>query len=308
MSSCKCRCLGTVLAAALTTISMGAAVAAEAPFVALTTLQEPDLPEISGLAASRRWPGLYWAHNDSGGRAELHAFDRRGRMRARIAVVGAQAVDWEDLALFERDGRSWLAIADIGDNLAWRSAVTVYLLPEPDPSDLQVRVERRIDFRYPQGPRDAEALAVDVASGQLLILEKGPAPAGFYALPLDPPPEPTPGVPLLARRLADLRLPWPQALPAVTPLGAAQGRVAATAMDLSGDGRVLAVMTYTRLYRFSREPGEDWAQTLARAPASWKLPRLRGFEAMAIEADSRSVVIAPEAFPTPVFRAAKLLQ
>lgn len=291
-------------ALALQGAAAGAPPGSATAFVPLIQVADPEIPEMSGLAASRRRPGLYWTVNDSGGTPTLYAFNRRGQVLSKVEVVGASNIDWEDLALFERDGRSWLAVGDIGDNLAWRDSVSVYLLPEPEPGDLQATFERRIDFRYPDGPRDAEALAVDVANQQLLILQKGPAPAGLYALSLWP----APGASVLtAERLADLQLRWPGTPAAVAPIAAPRGRVAATAMDLSRDGRWLLVSTYVHLFGFRREAGEDWPATLAREPQVWKLPRQRGFESMAIEADGRGVVVAPEGYPAPVFRARELL-
>lgn len=289
-------------------LAMMAAVGAAAPpppdpaFVPVARIQDIELPEISGLAASRRWPGVYWTHNDSGGSATLYAFNRRGEVLARIPVEGADAVDWEDIALYERDGRSWLAIGDIGDNFAWRSTVTIYLLPEPELDASRAEVAARIDFRYPDGPRDAEALAVDAEAGQLLVLEKGAPTVGLYALPL----QGGEGV-VEAQRIADLSLPWPGAPVPAAPVSAASGRVTVTAMDLSRDGRRLAVMTYVNLYRFERAPGQDWAQVLAQPPRHWRLPRRYGLEAMAIEPDGVSVVLVPEGSPAPLWRAKGIL-
>lgn len=291
-------------ALALQAAAAGAHPESAAVFAPLTQVADPELPEMSGLAASRRWPGLYWTLNDSGGTPTLYAFNRRGQVLSKVEVVGASNIDWEDLALFEQDGRSWLAVGDIGDNLAWRDSVSIYLLPEPEPGDLQAAFERRIDFRYPDGPRDAEALAVDVANQQLLILQKGPAPVGLYALPLWPAPSSSP---LTAQRIADLQLRWPGTPAAVAPIAAPRGRVAATAMDLSRDGHWLLVGTYVHLFGFRREAGEGWPATLAREPQVWKLPRRSGFESMAIEADGHGVVVAPEGYPAPVFRARELL-
>lgn len=317
MSSCKALAGGLKLfdklartaVLVLAALALQAAAASAHPesrtvFAPLTQVADPELPEMSGLAASRRWPGLYWTLNDSGGTPTLYAFNRRGEVLSKVEVVGASNIDWEDLALFEQDGRSWLAVGDIGDNLAWRDSVSIYVLPEPEPGDLQASFDRRIDFRYPDGPRDAEALAVDVANQQLLILQKGPAPAGLYAVPLRPAPSTSP---LTARRVADLQLRWPGTPAAVAPIAAPRGRVAATAMDLSRDGRWLLVSTYVHLFGFRREAGEGWPATLAREPQVWKLPRRPGFESMAIEADGRGVVVAPEGYPAPVFRARGLL-
>lgn len=286
--------LGLLLSGAATTAGPG--------FEKFTEIKDVELPELSGLAASRRWPGVYWAHNDSGGTPTIYAFNRRGQVIARVQVDGADATDWEDIALYEQDGQSWLAIADIGDNLAWRSSVTVYLLPEPALDASRAAVQRRIDFRYPDGPRDAEGLAVDAAAGRLLIAEKGGAPVGFYSLPLQPPE----GV-ATAERIADLVLAVPGPLPPASPLSSSRFRISVTAMDLSRDGRQLAMISYGRLFAFTRAEGEDWPTVLARPPRIWRLPKVGGLEALAIEPDGLSVVVAPEGAPVPVFRARRIL-
>lgn len=269
----------------------------ERPFLQLTVVQDASLVELSGVAASRRWPGVYWGHNDSGSSATLFAFNRRGQILARIPVTGAEAIDWEDLALFEHGGRSWLMIGDIGDNFAWRASFSLYLLPEPALDADSVAVVRRINVRYEDGPRDAESLAVDVQGQRILILEKAREQAGLYAVPLDSPVEEA----VTARRLASLQLAAGWRAPGLP------SRHVATAMDLSPDGRWLGVLSYRHFYAWHRKPAEPWSAVLERRPQRWALPRHGGFEAVAIEADSRSVVIAPEGQPMPLFRARGLL-
>ena len=59
----------------------------------------PDaLRESSGLAVSRRQPGVLWSHNDSGDGPNLYAIDLSGRLLATIPVANAAARDWEDIA------------------------------------------------------------------------------------------------------------------------------------------------------------------------------------------------------------------
>ena len=41
-------------------------------------LADPELDEVSGIAASRAHPGIYWAQNDSGGGAKLVAMQADG--------------------------------------------------------------------------------------------------------------------------------------------------------------------------------------------------------------------------------------
>ena len=45
-----------------------------------------DVPEASGLALSRRHPGLLWTHNDSGHATELFAVDASGTLQGRVRV------------------------------------------------------------------------------------------------------------------------------------------------------------------------------------------------------------------------------
>jgi hypothetical protein len=55
------------------------------------------LPEASGLALSRRSPGLLWSMNDSGD-TTLYALSTTGELRGRVRVTGATIRDWEDVS------------------------------------------------------------------------------------------------------------------------------------------------------------------------------------------------------------------
>lgn len=155
--------------------------------------QSPRVTESSGVAASRRHPGILWTHNDSGDGPYLYAFDLTGRDRGTFRVTGAAAVDWEDLAL-ERcpdDPGFCLYIADTGDNLERRPHVTIYAVPEPDvlppDGDTQVRPTapaRAIQVRYPDGPKDVEAMWV-AGDGRAMLVSKGMSGRVLsYAVPL----------------------------------------------------------------------------------------------------------------------------
>lgn len=254
------------------------------------TVQGGALPEISGLAASRRELGLFWAVNDSGNPAVLHSLGLDGAPRRRVAVTGANNIDWEDLAAFQWQGQSWLAIADIGDNLAWRTQVTVYIVPEPKPDQREVGIAQRIEFSYDDGPRDAEALAVDVRGDRILILEKAAQDAGLYEVPLA-----TGSGVRTARRIGSVPQFWPeQPRAGVAPLSAARARGAATAMDLSADGERLLVLTYRHAFVYRRAPGADWTAALAAPGTAYPLPRDSGFEAASFDPDDRSFWIVNE--------------
>jgi hypothetical protein len=129
----------TALAAWLT---MSALTGAEPPCRIMSRLSLlPDLPEASGLAASRRTPGVLWAHNDSGD-PFVFALTATGGVKGRVFVTGARVWDWEDIAVGPCANGTCLYIADIGDNDRRRQSVTIYRTPEPAPGDAQTeRVE-----------------------------------------------------------------------------------------------------------------------------------------------------------------------
>ncbi len=148
-----------------------------------------ELIEISGLAASRTHEGVLWAHNDSGDTPRIFAMAADGAHLASGTVAGAQAIDWEDMAIGPGPDPSidYLYLADIGDNAAERAQVDIYRLPEPpDPftgiATAQVTVDR-LTLLYPDRPHDAETLLVDPRTGDLLIVTKElQAPESFVFL------------------------------------------------------------------------------------------------------------------------------
>src|SRR6185503_14763457 len=80
-----------------------------------------ELDEISGMSQSRGNPNIFWVHNDSGDQARVYAVNRKGVLVGTYLLDGASAVDWEDMAMGPAPGgRSYLYLADIGDNSARR--------------------------------------------------------------------------------------------------------------------------------------------------------------------------------------------
>jgi len=142
------------------------------------TLGATPLNESSGVAVSRRHGGVLWTHNDSNDGPNLYAITQRGELLATFRVIGARAVDWEDLSLgicpSRWHGRTCLYVADTGDNLERRPRTVLYVVPEPDPApgdstarDTEPALALRV--RFGDGPHDIEALAVDTAGNAHLI-------------------------------------------------------------------------------------------------------------------------------------------
>ncbi|NGY05090.1 hypothetical protein [Solimonas terrae] len=256
------------------------------------------LPELSGCSRSRLDPQRLWVHNDSGNPAQLYAIDLRGQVRQTVAVAGAEARDWEDIASFRWHGMPYLALADTGDNFAWRDDVAVLLLQEPAAGARRATPLRTIRFRYPDGAHDVESLAVDPVSDDILLLEKRRPPARLYRLALDGPERQQ------AEPIAVLPDWWPEPPTPVETLGAQHYRGAVAAMDLSDDGLHLAMLTSTHWMVFTRTVSESWASALARAPQIARLPEpaARGdtlFEALCWAADG-GLWISGERLPAPL--------
>lgn len=267
-------------------------------FAWLGSVSDPALPELSGLTVSHRQPGRFWAINDSGNDAVLVALDPGRRVTAVVSITGASNVDWEDLASYEQDGRAWIVVADTGDNFAFRAEASLIVVPEPAPGETAVRPARTIRFRYEDGPRDCEAVAVDAPGHRILLADKGLHPVGLYELPLDAAGD----VVQVARRVGSFPDLVPTAPPRVQTLGGAAWRGTATAMDVSADGRRLLVLTYLSATLFERAPHQSWAEAIAHPRVSERLPREPMFESTAFDAGGRSAVVGSERVPARFYR------
>lgn len=177
------RTLVALVAAVLLGLAVPAATAAGAPVDRV--IKDSRLGESSGLARSLLHPGVLWTHNDSGNPARLFAIGRDGRTAAVLDVRTPYDTDWEAVAtLRDRQGRAMIAIGDVGDNDAVRGRVEILLVPEPARlQDATVAPSRVLRFRYPGGPRDAEALLADPSSGRLYVVDKTLLGATLYAVP-----------------------------------------------------------------------------------------------------------------------------
>ena len=136
--------------------------------------RNPRLAESSGVAASRRQPGVLWTLNDSGNEPSIFATDTLGRDLGTLRVTGADNYDWEAIALGPCGRRECLYIADTGDNLESRGEVRIYRVPEPalPAGSPATSAAEALEVRYPDGPRDVEAAFVG-ADGTVFLISKG---------------------------------------------------------------------------------------------------------------------------------------
>ncbi len=145
-------------------------------------VQLQKVPEASGVALSRRTPGVAWTHNDSG-KPIVYALSDKGAVLGSVRVTGAEVVNWEDIAVAPCPSGSCLYIGDIGDNRASRSSITIYRTPEPVPNAKATDQVETMYAKYPDRPRDAEALVV-LPKGDVFVVTKGEdGPSSVYRIP-----------------------------------------------------------------------------------------------------------------------------
>jgi hypothetical protein len=287
--------------------------AAASPFGAalmVGRIQNARLVECSGMDASRVNNDLFWAINDGGNGPYLYAMGEDGRDRGRVRLAGAKNRDWEGLDTFMWHDRPMILIADVGDNHQRFGQYVLYVVEEPPLDDARldtsavIDVAWRIDFTYPDRNHDAEGVAVDPVNNEVLILTKRDEPPRLFALPL----KATSSSQLaVARQVAIIdRIPPPTIEDRQQPYG--NYRSQPTALDLSGNGLLMAVLTYKHAYLFQRRPGEPWAKAFATGPALVPLPLpqavplLRQREAICFSMDGSSLLVSSEGEGAGIFR------
>jgi hypothetical protein len=269
---------------------------------ALFRFADPRIGEASGIAAGVASPGVFYVVNDSGDTARFFAVNATdGATVATVRVEGAQNVDWEDIATApDARGRASVWLADIGDNDGRRREVRVYRVIEPHISaavrnrHMTVSVDAVWRLRYPDGPVDAESLAV-APDGSAYVVSKSPGAAAVYRLPAHPD-----GTRIQTMRRIGVIPLAPTGTP--NPFGLA-GQLTATGAAASADGTVLAVRTYADAYVWRLGPGGVPAALRSR-PVRVRLPRQRQGEGIAVSGhrliiDSEGVHSAVYAVPLP---------
>jgi hypothetical protein len=264
-------------------------------------IRDARMDEISGMVASRRHPGVLWVHNDSDGPAELFAIDAEGRILATLLLEGAENRDWEDITAFEFEGRHYLMVADTGDNGGLRRQLELAVVAEPELlQDATVPLDWALRFRWPDGPRDTEAVAVDPRDGLVYLISKKRVPPELWRLPLRGDSSDALLVPELLGTLAGVSQPTAEDLERTPVFGRYRSQI--TAMDISPDGSLMAVLNYRTAYLYPRTDGEDWATAVARNPIEAPYPWLAQAEAIAFSLAGDALWIGTERLPAPLLR------
>ncbi len=239
-------------------------------FKPIATVASPAIDEMSGMVKSRRFPGVYWVHNDSGNSASIFAIDRHGKVIITsylqnlyygerevagkklwpgLSVLLAANEDWEDIAIDD----DYLYIADLGNNGNARRDMGVYVLFEPNPRAVQEsRILKFLPIRYPEQANyparqwhfDSESLFV--SNGKLYFLTK----------------HRQPGQPMSGQKgvnLYRLETSYTDRANLLRKIDSNDSITLATGADISPDGKKLAILSYTGLWIFNKPRfGSRW--------------------------------------------------
>lgn len=242
------------------------------------------IDEASGMVDSRSQPGNVWVNQDSGSPTELALLGHDGKLKGKITIPGSSNRDWEEMASGPgpRDGVHYLYVGDIGDNLGQNGIYQVYRFPEPASLQTPVTQVERINFRYPDGARDAEAMFIDPQSKAIYIISKREQNVRLY------------------------RLNYPQNINEVTiaePFGELPIGTFTTAAAISPDGMEILIRNYTEIRYWKRNPDQSIPDALqngtSRTVPSIPFPTDPQPEAICFEKDGKGYFTLSEKASAP---------
>jgi len=264
-----------------------------APSVKMGNLDFSAAEELSGLAASRRNPGVLWSHNDSGDTERVFAMDSTAQLIGTHTVSANSQQDWEDIAVGPgpNPGTSYLYIGSIGGNNG-RHDLHVYRAPEPQvtagaaPYTVPLSSAVKLRMHYPGSEEhNSETLLVDPLTSDIYVVTKTySGQARVYRYPA-----------------AQQNPATDYALQFVTTLDIPTG--ALTAGDISPNGSEIAIKGYNESYIWRRASGASIAQALQTTACP--IPHGNG-EALAFSANGNSYYTITEGSSVPLYNFARL--
>ncbi len=264
-------------------------------------VRDQRLTEISGIDSSYRYPDCFWVHNDSGNAAELFLISKTGHTLAVVQLAGATNEDWEDICLLRVAGRPHIVIADVGDNQARRKRCQLYVLEEPvlelasnGAAGPVVELEwpatktYRLEFTYPDGAKNCEAIAGHPHNGNLYLVQKTASRAskekslGIYKL--------------------KLKKNYQLASEVALKVGEVTDRFV-TGAAISRDNEQFIFCNYVAANHTKRKPALSWDRQFKDWRAEiMALPLQRQGEAICFAPDGKSVFVVSEKLKQPIWQ------
>ncbi len=209
-----------------------------------------SLPEASGIGPSFANPGYIWGHNDSGQKPWIWLIDSKdASIYSILHMKPNMNIDWEDIECVQEvdKKRSYIYLADIGDNLKKRNFVTIYIVLDekmPFQKFLEANIQQTVNFTYPKGALDAEAIMVDPITKDIFIVSKREKFVKLYSIKF---PYKTDGI---DTAIQVGTFPFNQI----------------TGGSISPDGNEILIRSYGRVFYWKRKEGESISEALNRDP------------------------------------------
>lgn len=134
----------------------------------------PALVESSALI---KYKCSFLSLNDSGNKAKIFVFNKKGKIKHSCVIRGISNIDWEALAY---DGGEFLYIGDIGNNENKRQDLVIYKVKIEDVLKNESADAEKIYFNYPEQtafpPKESglyyDAESIIIKDNQLMIFTK----------------------------------------------------------------------------------------------------------------------------------------
>lgn len=183
-------------------------------------------------------------------------------------------------------GKSYIYLADIGDNAGMRFYIRVYRFEEPvlegkAPRELPAAVAT---LKYPDEPKDAETILADPQDKMIYILSKREDSVSLYMTPVDFGQQDT----LVLQTAGKLFF---------------EGKKKEKWLvsgDVSKDGKQVLLKTMNAVYYWKRRPREHLYETLQRKPISLPYQNKGQEEAICFSQDGKGYIILAEGKQSPI--------
>lgn len=216
--------------------------------IALGELTDPQLKEVSGIVPATGSRN-FWVHNDSGDGANVYLIDHQANLVEKFTLEGIEAIDCEDIDRVKIGHKMFLVLADIGNNLANRSWLSLYVFPEPvlgDSSLIPKSSIKTLLIKFPQHKRlDAESIMIDPLDNMLYVISKREFQSTIYR----------------AAVFANMNKNY-FTLEEVVKLPF----TFVTAGSIDATGTAMLIRNITNIYYWRRTVGEPWSSALRKKP------------------------------------------
>jgi len=206
------------------------------------------LAEASGLVASVANPGYYWSHNDGENPAEVFLIDDKAKIVMTCKLANVANRDWEDITVGPgpQEGKSYLYVGEIGDNLSQYPYKMIYAFVEPVLSEGDQVISKfdTIVFKLSDGVRDTEVMMIDPQANDVFIVSKREDSVRLYKIYAP------------VKKGDTLQAEFKTKLP-FTKIVAA---------SISADGTEVLMKNYDHLYYWKRSDAESIPELLLRKP------------------------------------------